>query len=146
MKKNELKVLKALNKHFETDKATLCPTQYHRFDAYNDNYIIEIKYRYKRYPEYIIEFDKYAYNKLYAEMYNKKFLYVVGVPEDENLDVFDVYIYNITHLDKSGYKYKWEERAMPYQTEFEDNNYMDKLVGYLEPWAASKQIVGLKED
>ena len=47
MKKNELKVLKALNKHFDTDKATLCPNQYHRFDAYNDNYIIEIKYRYK---------------------------------------------------------------------------------------------------
>ena len=83
------------------------------------------------YDNFIIEFDKYAYNKLYAEMNNRKFLYVVGIEED-------VYIFNITNLDKSGYNYNWEMRRMPKQTEFENNWDINKYVGYLELWASKK--------
>ena len=93
MKKNELLMLKQLNKHFPQDKPILCENEYHRFDAYNNNYIIELKYRHKTYDEFIIEFDKYAYNKLYAEMYGKKFLYVVGVEDD-------MFIFNIKAYTK----------------------------------------------
>ena len=128
MKKNELLMLEQLNKHFPQDKPILCENEYHRFDAYNNNYIIELKYRHKTYDEFIIEFDKYAYNKLYSEMYGKKFLYVVGVEDN-------IFIFNISNLDLSGYNYRWEMRPMPKQTEFDKNYKIDKLVGYLERWA-----------
>ena len=138
MKKNEIKIIKALNKYFKDDNPILCPNQYHRFDAYNNNYIIEIKYRNKLYKDFLIEFDKYAYNRLYAEINNKKFLYVVGVPEAEHLGAYNIYVYNISQLDKSGYKYNWHMREMPKQTEFDKNWNIDKYVGYLELWAAKK--------
>ena len=128
MKKNELLMLEQLNKHFPQDKPILCKDEYHRFDAYNSNYIIELKYRHKTYDEFIIEFDKYAYNKLYSEMYGKKFLYVVGVEDN-------IFIFNISNLDLSGYNYRWEMRPMPKQTEFDKNYEIDKLVGYVEKWA-----------
>jgi hypothetical protein len=131
MKKNEIKVIKRLNKHLPKNKPIINTSRYHRFDAYNNDYIIEIKYRNKMYDNFIIEFDKYAYNKLYAEMNNRKFLYVVGIEED-------VYIFNITNLDKSGYNYNWEMRRMPKQTEFENNWDINKYVGYLELWASKK--------
>ena len=131
MKKNEIKVIKRLNNHLPKNKPIINTSRYHRFDAYNDDYIIEIKYRKKMYDNFIIEFDKYAYNKLYAEMNNRKFLYVVGVEEE-------VYIFNITNLDKSGYNYNWEMRRMPKQTEFENNWDINKYVGYLELWASKK--------
>ena len=137
MKKNELLVLKKLNGHLPENKPVINTSRYHRFDAYNENYIVEVKYRNKEYENYIIEFDKYAYNVMYADLYKKKFLYVVGTPND-------VYVFNITNLNKSGYNYKWEMRPMPKQTEFEQNWDINKFVGYLDLWAG-KKIGGQKE-
>ena len=74
---------------------------------------------------------------MYSDLFNKKFLYVVGTPND-------IYVFNITNLDKSGYNYKWEMREMPKQTEFDKNYNIDKLVGYLDLWAG-KKIVDAKE-
>ena len=91
MKKNELLVLKQLNGHLPKNKPVINTSRYHRFDAYNENYIVEVKYRNKEYENYIIEFDKYAYNVMYSDLYKKKFLYVVGTPND-------VYVFNITNL------------------------------------------------
>jgi hypothetical protein len=136
MKKNELLVLKHLNEHFKEDKPILCKDEYHRFDAYNNNYIIEIKYRNKEYENYIIEFDKYAYNTMYSDLFNKKFLYIVGTPND-------IYVFNITNLNKSRYNYKWEMREMPKQTEFDKKYKINKLVGYLDLWTG-KKICGQK--
>mgnify|MGYP003645515161 FL=1 len=137
MKKNELKIINRLNEYLPKSKSVSNTSTYHRFDAYNDDYVIEIKYRNKMYKDFIIEFDKYAYNKLYAEINNKKFLYVVGFEDD-------VYVYNITNLDKSGYNYNWQMIAMPKQTEFEKNWDINKYVGYLELWAAKK--IGAKDE
>lgn len=137
MKKNELLVLKQLNGHLPKNKPVINTSRYHRFDAYNENYIVEVKYRNKEYENYIIEFDKYAYNVMYSDLYKKKFLYVVGTPND-------VYVFNITNLNKSGYNYKWEMRPMPKQTEFEQNWDINKFVGYLDLWAG-KKIGGHKE-
>ena len=137
MKKNELLVLKQLNGHLPKNKPVINTSRYHRFDAYNENYIVEVKYRNKEYENYIIEFDKYAYNVMYSDLYKKKFLYVVGTPND-------VYVFNITNLNKSGYNYKWEMRPMPKLTEFEQNWDINKFVGYLDLWAG-KKIGGHKE-
>jgi len=131
MKKNETKIIKALSTYFKGDEPIVCSNQYHRFDAYNQNYIIEVKYRNRLYKDFLIEFDKYAYNRLYAKINDKKFLYVVGVDDD-------IYVYNITNLDRSGYKYNWHMKQMPKQTEFDHNWDIDKYVGYLELWAAKK--------
>lgn len=124
MKENEIKILKSLNRYF-FDKATLCENEYHRFDADNNYYIIELKQRNAKYNDWIIEFDKYAYNKVYAEINNKIFLYVVGY---ENY----IWIYNITELDNSGYDYRWQNKVMPKQTEFNKNYDIVKYVGHLE--------------
>jgi len=109
MKENEVKILKSFNRYL-SDKAILSENEYHRFDAENNNYIVELKYRNAKYNDWIIEFDKYAYNKVYSEINNKIFLYVVGY---ENY----IWIYNITELDNSGYNYKWQNKVMPKQTE-----------------------------
>ena len=132
MKENEIKILKSLNRYL-SDKAILSENEYHRFDAENNNYIVELKYRNAKYNDWIIEFDKYAYNKVYAEINNKIFLYVVGY---ENY----IWIYNITELDNSGYNYKWQNKAMPKQTEFNKNYDIVKYVGHLELSVAKNKI------
>ena len=131
MKKNELLVLKQLNGYLPKNKPVINTSRYHRFDAYNENYIVEIKYRNKEYENYIIEFDKYAYNVMYSDLYKLKFLYVVGTPND-------TYVFNITNLNKAKYNYKWEMRPMPKQTEFEQTWDINKFVGYLDLWSGKK--------
>jgi len=132
MKENEVKILKSLNRYL-SDKAVLCESEYHRFDADNNHYIIELKQRNAKYSDWIIEFDKYAYNKVYAEINNKIFLYVVGYESY-------VWIYNITELDNSGYDYRWKNKTMPKQTEFNKNYDIVKYVGHLELSVAKNKI------
>ena len=135
MKENEINMLKTINNYF-VNRAILCENEYHRYDAYNNVYIIELKYRYAKYDNWIIEFDKYAYNKCYSEINNKTFLYAVGYKNK-------IWIYNISELNQAGYNYNWEERDMPKQTEFDNNYDICKYVGYLE-FSAVKQIITME--
>lgn len=125
-------MLKSLNRYF-SDKAILCENEYHRFDADNNHYVIELKHRNAKYNDWIIEFDKYAYNKVYSELHNKIFLYVVGYEDS-------IWIYNITELDNLKYDYKWQNKIMPKQTEFNKNYDINKYVGHLELSVANKII------
>ena len=111
--------------------------KYSRYDAENEHYILEIKYRDTFYNDLLIEFDKYSYNLLYANMLKKQFIYAVQI-EDR------IYLFNITKLAESGYDFKWVWRDMPKQTEFADNRKMRKLVGFININESIREIYGGK--
>ena len=98
---------------------------YSRFDCRdNHNNIYELKVRSTYYEDALIEFDKFAYNCMYAQIFNKKFLYVVQM---EGMG----YVFNVSKLNFEGYDFRWETREMPKQTEFNDRFLINKLVGYI---------------
>ena len=97
--------------------------KYLQFDAYDKNYIVEIKVRNTHYDRQIIEFSKYAFNSKYAKINDQTFVYAVAI---KNI----IYIFNISKLEKD-YEFKWEWRKLPATTEFKNNDNMLKYVGYL---------------
>ncbi len=107
----------------------LSKERYNRFDAYNDMQIAELKVRTDDYPNTLIEFDKYAYNTRYCQIFGKEFLYIVGTLKG-------IFVFNITDLDIDNYDYRWEWREMPSQTEFGNGEIMKKMVGYID-WGMS---------
>ena len=105
--------------------------KYNRFDAYNEHYIVEFKHRKSYYKDVLIEFDKFSYNLLYAEMNNKYFIYAVRME-------YHIYIFNITKLAKQ-YDFRWEWKEMPKQTEFGHKEKIKKLVGYININKSAKE-------
>jgi len=98
---------------------------YSRFDCRDsNNNIYELKVRSTYYEDTLIEFDKFAYNCMYAQVFDKKFLYVVQM---EGLG----YVFNVSKLNFEGYNFRWEIRELPKQTEFDDRPLINKLVGYI---------------
>tara|TARA_R110002012_G_scaffold292225_2_gene487203 strand:- start:454 stop:855 length:402 start_codon:yes stop_codon:yes gene_type:complete len=97
--------------------------KYLQFDAYDKNYIVEIKVRNANYDKQIIEFSKYAFNSKYAKINDQIFVYAVAIKDI-------IYIFNISKLEKD-YDFKWEWRKLPATTEFKNNANMLKYVGYL---------------
>ena len=75
MKVKELKVVNVIKKY----KPKIKPSEYeyNRFDAEDELNIYEIKVRSKYYEETFIEFDKYSYNVMYAQEFDKIFIYIV---------------------------------------------------------------------
>ena len=124
MKEQERKILQQMNDSINLDLVEM-QYEYCRFDAFSDHYIVEIKNRGKYYKSTLIEFDKYTFNKEYAKIENKYFLYAVGYSPK-------IYIFNITDLDNNGYNYRWHWREMPRQTEFGDTGKIYKFVGYVD--------------
>ena len=110
MKEKELYIMNKVNQELKYNLKE-ANYKYSRFDAYDDNYIAEIKCRNKVYDDIMIEFDKYSFNKEYAKVNDKIFIYIVGVGDK-------TYVFNITDLDKIGYDFKWSWREMPKNTEF----------------------------
>ena len=98
--------------------------KYLQFDAYDKNYIVEIKVRNTHYDKQIIEFSKYAFNSKYAKINDQIFVYAVAI---NNI----IYIFNISKLENE-YDFNWEWRKLPATTEFENNDNMLKYVGYLD--------------
>lgn len=110
----------AINREIFTEE-----DDYSRFDCWdNNNNIYELKVRSAHYEDTLIEFDKFAYNCMYAQVFDKKFLYVVRM-EDKG------YVFNVSKLNFEGYDFRWETREMPRQTEFDKKAPTNKLVGYI---------------
>ena len=107
--------------------------KYLQFDAYDENYIVEIKARRKYYETQIIEFSKFAFNLYFSKLVNRKFIYAVLINSD-------VYIFNITKLEQNNYDFNWEYRKQPSTTDFENKNKILKFVGYLYLKDNSKKI------
>ena len=122
MKSEERKILEELNQQGFNLKEE--ENTYSRFDAFNDNYIVEIKNRSEVYSDTFIEFDKYSYNLTYSKLNDKVFLYVVKMDNK-------TYIFNVSDLDEQGYNFKWEWRTLPKQTEFKNKQNTNKYIGYI---------------
>lgn len=98
--------------------------QFSYFDYENDNYLFEIKSRRKSYDPWIIEQLKVDTNTGIAESVKKDFIYV-------NEFDFSLYIWNISKLIRKNYDFRFQEREMPWHTDFENTKSIDKMVGYL---------------
>jgi hypothetical protein len=95
---------------------------HHDFEC--DHYLMEIKSRCTRYTSWVIEKMKADANLLNAFNLNKMFLYITEYNGR-------AYIWNVTKLAQDNYDFKWETRKMPATTEFDNNDFVDKEVGYL---------------
>jgi len=98
--------------------------QFSYFDYENDNYLFEIKSRRKSYDPWIIEQLKVDTNTGIAESVKKDFIYV-------NEFEFLLYIWNISKLIRNNYDFRFQEREMPWHTDFKNTKSIDKTVGYL---------------
>ena len=123
MKEKEREILNRINSHYKLDLKE-SNYQYSHFDAYNKNYIMEIKYRNTYYPDMMIEFSKYTFNREYAKMTNRDFIYVVATEDD-------LCLFNITSLDNLEYEYYWQWKIMRKQTEFSEREEIHKFIGYI---------------
>tara|TARA_R110000868_G_scaffold1050_6_gene8037 strand:+ start:4585 stop:4992 length:408 start_codon:yes stop_codon:yes gene_type:complete len=98
--------------------------QFSYFDYENDNYLFEIKSRRKSYDPWIIEQLKVDTNIGIAESVKKDFIYV-------NEFEFSLYIWNISKLIRNNYDFRFQEREMPWHTDFKKTESINKMVGYL---------------
>tara|TARA_R110001592_G_scaffold115784_1_gene316451 strand:- start:1361 stop:2056 length:696 start_codon:yes stop_codon:yes gene_type:complete len=113
-----------LNQQART-KLELTGEQYSSYDAEEDRYIAEIKIRGKHYDNCLIEYDKFNVNSEHSARTGKDFLYIVAVKPN-------IYVFNVTHLNKKEWNYQWENRKMPKNTAFGgQDNKVDKKVGYV---------------
>jgi len=101
-----------------------CEYEYNRFDAEDEKNIYEIKVRGNYYKETFIEFDKYSYNTMYAQEFNKIFIYVVKMDNT-------IYLFNISLLYMRGYNFNWELKKLERNTEFNQTEKIQKIVGYI---------------
>ena len=101
--------------------------QYCRWDAKDDDCIVEFKHRNKHYDTWIIEFDKYIFNLNYAILNNLQFFYITGT--DSVIDCF-----NIIDLknNKGNDVFKWIWMDQPENTEFGNSVMIKKYVAFLE--------------
>ena len=119
MKIEELKIIDMLRGF----KKNIQPSEYeyNRFDAEDSKNIYEIKVRSKYFENTFIEFDKYSYNTMYAQEFDKIFIYVVKM---ENT----IYLFNVSRLYMRGYNFKWQIKYLNRQTEFK------------QPWSPTDNI------
>ena len=100
-------------------KLVLVKDQFSHFDAQDSNYIVEIKNRRKYYPEKMIEAIKLYNNERTAQIYGKKFLYVVTDPKG-------FYVYNVTNLMDQIVRLPMIALKSPKTTDFIKKDKLDK--------------------
>ena len=98
--------------------------QFSYFDYENENYLFEIKSRRKAYDPWIIEQLKLDTNIGIAESVKKDFVYV-------NEFKGSLYIWNISKLVRRDYDFGFQEREMPWHTDFDRTETVNKITGYL---------------
>lgn len=109
----------------------LSEDEYCRYDAEDGEYIVEIKVRKKWYQDCLIEYDKFDDNISTSHSLGKDFLYVVATSED-------IYVFNCTKLSKKDFKFKWDWKVMPKNTDFGGSEQkVTKFVGYIPVSEAS---------
>lgn len=94
------------------------------FDYESDDYLVEIKSRRRAYDPWIIEQLKVDTNVAIAESVKKDFIYV-------NAFELLLYIWNISKLIREEYDFGFEDREMPWTTDFEAVQIISKRTGYL---------------
>ena len=98
--------------------------QFSPFDYESDHYLFEIKSRRKGYNPWIIEQLKLDTNVGIAESLKKDFIYV-------NEFEGSLFIWNISKLIREDYDFGFHHRQMPWHTDFDRNQTVNKMTGYL---------------
>jgi len=98
--------------------------RYSTYDAENENYIVEVKSRDKKYRSWAIEKKKFDSNIDKAVETGKMFVYLTEYKGD-------IMTWNINNLVLTGYDFQWTKIPMPQTTEFEDTKTVTKVVGFL---------------
>lgn len=105
--------------------------EYCIYDAFDSDYLVEVKVRKKWYPDCLVQYDKYDLNLKESEQDGKEFLYIVSVGGD-------IYVFNITKLNAEKYNFKWDWREMPKNTDFGgSDDKIVKFVGFIDVTKAS---------
>ena len=98
--------------------------RYSTYDAENENYIVEVKSRDKKYRSWAIEKKKFDSNIDKAVETGKMFVYLTEYKGD-------IMTWNINNLVLTGYDFQWTKIPMPQTTEFQDKKTVTKEVGFL---------------
>ena len=121
----QTEVIEELNSRYPTmDKLLETENPFCSYDAINDTYIVEIKSRSKEYDSWMIERDKFMSNIEKSIVTGKAFIYLT----EYNCKIMT---WNINKLIASETDFFWQSRPMPKTTEFDNNNTVDKEVGFL---------------
>ena len=121
MRLEELEVINYLNDNFKLRLKTTSENIVADYDAYNNDYIVEIKCRNDYYNTKLIEVYKLTKNYQVAQLQRKKFLYVVK-------DAKGYSVFNITDDIRDILKLPFELKKMQHTTEFESKKWISKII------------------
>ena len=121
MRLEELEVINYLNDNFKLRLKTTSENSLADYDAYNNDYIVEIKCRNDYYNTKLIEVYKLTKNYQLAQLQRKKFLYVVK-------DKKGYSVFNITENICDILKLPFELKKMKHTTEFESGKWISKII------------------
>tara|TARA_Y100001973_G_C5203172_1_gene339390 strand:+ start:2901 stop:3341 length:441 start_codon:yes stop_codon:yes gene_type:complete len=122
MKKAEKELVDKISKYTKID-FKVSEYIYERYDASSDTHLLEVKDRGDiAYNDLIIEFDKFAYNRTYGLLTNRKFWYANKI---NGL----VYVWDINDLISRKYEFNWAWSKLPSNTEFANGDLIDKYAG-----------------
>lgn len=100
--------------------------QYSSYDAFDDNYLVEIKNRTSEYKDPFLEVNKTLVNLEKAKQTNKQYIYV-------QQDNTGVYVFNVSKLDLNNIYKRFYN--VPASTLFENKERLDK-----EFWVLNKSL------
>ena len=106
------------------DNLSKAEETYSSYDAYNKEYIVELKARNKSYEDTIIEVDKMKRNLKIAQESNRKFIYIVEDPSG-------LYAFSISKLIDQKYNFKYGQLRCPETSHFNRNKMVMKDVAYV---------------
>lgn len=114
-------------------RLVLCKDEFSSYDAYDENYIVEVKNRRKYYRDKMIEAMKLFSNYQKAQISGKHFLYVVT---DDN----GVWVYNITTNIETILKSTLIALSCPMSTDFSSKSKIIKY-SYALPECMAKKLM-----
>lgn len=126
-KKLEKEMLSVITSSIESlSDLKQCKEKYARYDAYNSNYIVELKYRGTKHADALIEFAKYEALKGYST--GRIAIYAV---EAEDI----IYLFNLNRLHRDGWDYRWEMQKQPKYSKLKkrgNGELVNKKVGFID--------------
>lgn len=130
MKEIEIEMIDQLNEYFAEavvfeGYVIEVDNKFSAFDAENSKYIVELKYRHRKWGDVFIE--KYKLDRLVklADESKREVLYVNKFPDGS------MYVWNISRMIKAGFDFGFKEVRMNAKTEFGGGGKVMKMVGYL---------------
>ena len=138
IKENEMKmleVIKSTQPHLSNLQASKSDTA--TFDAFNDEYLVELKCRNTHYDDQMIEGYKFKELGMLTHGRGLTALYCTQSPDGT------IYIYNLNKLYHEGYDFGWNEQGgLPTTSHFQNRTRKSKVVGHINISKAETVIGG----